>query len=151
MNTYINLPIVVKEMSDQDIVTITIDIDTIEQWYRCLESLDKEIIKSITILDNRGAFKLRLSIDPNIRSTGRGKITRKFQSIDIVITITELEMWLHFFSKYYFEGIGDVDHIDVDIESNIDTSSKGLFLILKIPSASPSISAEEVKKKLGLI
>jgi hypothetical protein len=151
MNNFIILPIIVQERTYQDTITIQIGIDTIEKWYRALESLHKDITNSITISASQGSFKLRLSKDSTLQPSYRGKIVRKSSGIDLFVSNAELDMWLNFFSKFYFEGIGDVDHIDIDINPDSRDDEKGVFLVMKIPNAKASVSPEEAKRRLGLM
>jgi hypothetical protein len=63
---------------------------------------------------------------------------------------TELEYWLTFFLAYFRDGVGEVDHIDLDLTASGVKDTPGLFLTLAVPQASPPLSEEQARRRLGL-
>jgi hypothetical protein len=66
----------------------------------------------------------------------------------MMISTVELEAWIHFFLKYHRDGVGEVDHIDVDFSPK--DSVQELVLVLHIPDVLPPIQEREARRRLGL-
>jgi len=64
------------------------------------------------------------------------------------LTHNDLDYILHFFLKYFRDGVADVDHIDLDVVS--DSDSQQSTIKFQVRDSIGPVSAKEAKKRLGL-
>ena len=147
MKRRIKLQLAVKRHEYQDIIYVDIDRNSNPEWTLNLCLLDEDLAEAITLTDDASQFKLEISRVVGLE--GRGKVFWETVGAKLLISQRELEYWKNFFLSYYRDGIGAVDHIDVDIPPDDSNTTKGLFLVLKIPDSAPPISEEELRRRLG--
>lgn len=111
--------------------------------------LREGLIESLTIIDGSEAYSLRISLDPSLNAQ-RATVEFRRDGADVLISTTELDYWRHFSLKYHRDGVGEVNHIDVEVPSRDPDAVRGLGLVLQIPDALPPISEEEARRRLGL-
>ncbi len=129
--------------------TIAIDIvdEIIPEWCLNLCLLFQGLIQSFVVVDDKNSFKLEISKNPNILPSQRGIVKWNIDKIELQLTSTELEVWLHYFLKYHRDDMAEVDHLDLNIGIN---GKKELALTLKVARALPAVSAQEARQRLGL-
>ena len=150
MKTVIKLPNCMSTIIE-GFKSIIVEIDSESNVHWCLDLclLENNIIEQVTVISDTSSFKLQISKDSEVTRQERGRITWGLDSARLALSSTELEYWISFFLKYYHVGMGDVDHIDVEVNS-INDSKMG-YLTLKIPTATPPVSSDEAKRRLGLL
>lgn len=148
MKKLLKLPITLQENEDLQLVTIDIGFDIIEEWCLALCLIEKDLEESIIILNEQGSLKIEISKDANLSQSKRGRVNWHSKEWKLVISLTELEMWIQFFLKYYRDSMAEVDHIDLDL-STVQPKKDFLFL-LKATEFTPPVSAEEAKRRLDL-
>jgi hypothetical protein len=149
MSRSIELPLTVRKEDPDVSVFVLIDPEANREWCLGLCLLKEGLIESLTILGERGEYGLKISLDSSLTSR-RGKVRFRRDEVDVSISTTELDYWVRFFLKYYRDGVGDVNHIDVEIPSRDPDSTRRLGLVLQIPDAVAPISEEEARGRLGL-
>jgi hypothetical protein len=93
---------------------------------------------------------LQIKVNEKIRQK-RGHFSEKPALIELTISQEELEYWLMFFLEYYRDGVGSVDHIDVEITEREQSSPpKSLQIALIVPKAKPPISWNQALEILNL-
>jgi hypothetical protein len=142
------LPLTTKERENEVSIRANLDKNTNIEWCLALCLLKEGLLSHVVITDRKETTKLKISVSPS-KTLAVGEVRWHDKYIDLIISRTELDAWLHFFLMYYRDGIGDVDHIDVDVTSN-QGGSKNLFLVLMIPEARPPVSEAEVRRRLGM-
>lgn len=150
MNRLLQLPLtLIEDNTRQQLAEVDLGLDSIAAWCLDLCLLEKRLIDTVTIVGGRaGAPKLRIECDPNVPAPG--VVHWLPDGMCLRITHVELEHWIHFFLKHYRDGVGEVNHIDVDVPPAETDSLKGLFLVLRVPSALQPVSEEEARRILGL-
>jgi hypothetical protein len=120
------------ESPGQDIVSILFSDNIIPRW--CLELclLREELSPYLAIINVDSSFELGVVYSKTIRSPDRGYVHWRKSGVKIEIGLTELDYWIHFFLQYYRDGVGDSNHIDVDIPPARSNTKKGLFLCLEV-------------------
>jgi hypothetical protein len=145
----IALPLTLRKEDPDDIVFVLIDPEVNREWCLNLCLLREGLIESLTIIGDSAAYRLGISLEPAL-SSRQGKVQCRPGGADVLISITELDYWLHFFLKYHRDGVGDINHIDVEIPPREPNSGRGLDLVLQVPDALPPISEDEARRRLGL-
>ena len=94
-------------------------------------------------------YKLRVLLDSSL---ARRSAVERSQSrgADVFLSRTGLDYWATFFLKYYRDGVGEVNHLDVEAYPRNPNMARGLGIVLQIANALPPISGEEARRRLGL-
>jgi hypothetical protein len=66
----------------------------------------------------------------------------------VKMTPDDLDFVLHFFLKYFRDGVAEVDHLDLDVESQLNGQDS--TITFKVSDSLQPMSAEEAKERLGL-
>jgi hypothetical protein len=151
MNRTLQLPIASRDSGDQLVVVVEPTTEIVSQLALDLSLLKEGLTDSITLASTRTSLWLEVKCNPRTAKHERGEVSWQKNRAKVIITPSELDYWLHYFLKYYRDGQGEVDHIDVDITrvSGQSDSERGLFLVFKVPVAAPSVSADEAMRRLG--
>ena len=149
MNRLIRLPLSWRREDTPDSLFIRIGSETNKEWCLNLCLLREGLIDSLTIIDEEGSYKLRVLLDPSL---ARRSAVERSQSrgADAFLSRTELDYWATFFLKYYRDGVGEVNHLDVEAYPRNPNTARGLGIVLQIANALPPISGEEARRRLGL-
>jgi hypothetical protein len=149
MNRLIRLLLTWRGENAADSLFIYISSETNKEWCLDLCLLRESLIDSLTIIDEDGSYRLRVSLDPSLAH--RSTVSRSdSRGADVFLSRTELDYWANFFLKYYRDGIGEVDHLDLEAYPRTPDTTRGLGIVLQIPNALPPISEEEARRRLGL-
>ena len=149
MRNILKLQITTKEYKHEKAISVDFTDNQIIKWclYLCL--LKENLIKSITLIDEKGTLKLKIKYESSLPFSYRGKVFWHQDRVELHITTNELEYWMHFFLKYYRDGRGEVPFISTDISANKSNTTKGLMLYFKVPKVVKPISEEQLRRKLG--
>ena len=150
MRKPITFDLVVKSYPGiEDVVVIDIRSAEIADWCGHLCLLEKHLVDSIRIADSRRRFSLVFMIDDSLEEAHISKVrSRGPELLTIALTPTECRRWTNVFLKYYRDGIFDVDHIDVDVTSEIPGYEQRLTMTFKGMAAAPPVSPEEIARRL---
>jgi hypothetical protein len=140
----------IDEYENETVLVIDLDDSTVVDWCMSLCLMKEGLVPSFTVTSTDGTFHLTVQSQAAGEQSTRGLVRRTTRGAEIAIDQFELAYWLHFFLKYYRDGIGDVDHIDVDLAPSPSHTSRGFTLVLKVPRALPPGSPEELRRRLGL-
>jgi hypothetical protein len=69
----------------------------------------------------------------------------------VFLSPTELDYWANFFLKYYRDGIGEVDHLDVEAYPRNPDTIKGLGIVLWIANVLPPSRERKPEDDLGCL
>jgi hypothetical protein len=120
----------------------------VKDWCLDLCLLEKGLIDSIVVRNERGDVSLMVRRDSRISAAAVGRVSWHGQSAALALSGEQLETWLHFYLTYYRDGIGEVDHLDVEVDG--ENGSPGLDLVLTVPNATPPQPGAELRTRLGL-
>ena len=132
-------------------LSLTFRPEDIPDWCLSLCLLEKGLIDSLIVVDNDGAngvFQLRVTLSPKL--IGRGYVEWLVEGAHLLTDGVQLEVLLHFFLRYYRDGVADVSQIDVEIEPQSSNNGIGLYLALKVPASRPPMSEKELRHLLDL-
>jgi len=86
-----------------------------------LSLLKFDLVESVVLISDK---QLKIKKGKKLKNA-RGKVAVNIEGFEIIIPEEEIDYWLSFFLAYYRDGVGDVDHIDLDIPYD----NKGLGLL----------------------
>jgi hypothetical protein len=67
----------------------------------------------------------------------------------LTLSRNELESWVCFALKYYRDGIGEVDHVDLDVRV-APRGASIMSVTFVVPNAKPPLSPEETERLLRM-
>jgi hypothetical protein len=140
----------INEYERETVIVVELDDSTVVDWCMSLCLMKEGLVPSFTVTSMDGTF--RLTIKPEVVQARQPRETIRWITGGAEVSIDQVELahWLHFFLKYYRDGIGEVDHIDVDLLPGASSASRSCTLVLKVPRALPPGSGEELRRRLGL-
>jgi hypothetical protein len=144
------LPVKVLASGHRPSIAILVPADAIEHWCLMLCLIEKRLIETVYIVAPQRRMDFQLQIDENCptRSTTSVRWLSP-TSAELRVCRPELERWTDFYLKYYRNGFGEVDHIDVEFES--PNGDRGLDVALIVPSMlRPRPADEALRRRLGL-
>lgn len=152
MTAIISVLLKLQHAEEGTIVRIEISTSQVLDWCLNLVLLQKALVDSVSIVSTESdeQTRIRLRVDPKLSPSQRGRINWQGRDADLSIAKNELDLWIHFYLKYYRDGIADVDHIDVEIPADRKHQQVGLFLTLTVPHARPPLSETDLRRQLGL-
>lgn len=142
------LPLRVSRYEGQPVVVLAVDETHIEEWCLDLCLLGRRLIEALVVLDPKSEVGLEIRADPAVPAEKVGHATWRSERAYVVVSLEEVGTWADFYLKYYRDGIGVVDHIDVDLDGT--EQSRGLFLVLKVPLAEAPLPGDKLRQHLRL-
>ncbi len=91
--------------------------------------------------------KATLSICRQSGSAAVAEVRRASGRTTLRVGETDLEVLLHFFLRTIRDGSAEVDHVDVDAVAENGTATS---VVLKFPAHAAPVSADEVRRRLGI-
>jgi hypothetical protein len=138
----------VRRQKYTDDIGITIEIDDRNIPTLCLNLclLERSLVDTIDIRDNDSNTILAISRSLHSKKGGQNIVRWEGEKALLDVVPRELDYWLHWFLKYYRDGVADVNHIDVEATG----SGKSLSLMYKIAHTRPPMSEVEARKLLDM-
>jgi hypothetical protein len=131
-----------KASTGEDVFWVKFGDEQIAEWCLSLSLLYYGLIEAILLPCK--PFNLKIRLDRKL-STGRGRVSKFTDGLEVNITINELNHWLSFFLQYYRDGISPVDHIDIDMVSQVNASEVISFqMALMVSNATPPVHWQEM-------
>jgi hypothetical protein len=110
--------------------------------------LKEGLIEALLVGEEGTNRELEVRVLSEIKPHARAQASFETETTRLRITLSDLDYLRHFFLKYYRDGVGEVDHVDLEVASA--TESSDASITFKVPEAVLPLSAEEAKKRLGL-
>jgi hypothetical protein len=150
MKKHLTLPISIEVIrhSSQVVVRVVVDPNALRDWCLSLCLLKEGLTEGLLISEARGKQKLEIETTGTPVDRLRAKLMLAADRTQLRVSHHDLGYLLHFFLKYYRDGIGEVDHLDLQAVSGEegDMDCYATFIIL---TSRPPVSAEEAKRRLG--
>jgi hypothetical protein len=109
----------------------------------------KEGLISVLLIKERAAKgKLEIQLKGQTKHRVRTQASFESNATRVRMTPDDLDYLLHFFLKYFRDGVAEVDHLDLDVESQ--TNNEDSTITFKVPDSAQPLNAEEAKRRLGL-
>jgi hypothetical protein len=132
----------------QIVLRVLVGPGAVRDWCLGLCLLSNGLIEKWSVIGKNEAPGIDLRIAG--KKGTQGLIRVRFESgapTECEITRGDLEYLMHFFLKYYRDGIADVDHIDFDA-IDVNTGNSELYVTFKVPDSRPAVTQEEARRRL---
>ena len=129
----------------QTVITLTLARNDIRDFCLCLCLLGENLVSEVLLrLPNQ--LGICLEQKPAYKEN---RLVRNRSFTTLQLTQIELERLVHFFLRYYRDGVAEVDHLD--IEANENTPNRmDAYVTFVVPDYLPPVSAAEAKRRLGM-
>lgn len=150
MKKHLRLPMDIEltRYPGQTVLTVLFDPEALRDWCLGLCLLKESLAEALIVSEERGEkkFELRMMETSNIKT----RIQAKFANgmMQLKITPGDLDYLLHFFLRYYRDGVAEVDHVDLQGVSVDDEEES--YITFMVPEFIPPVNAEEAMRRLGL-
>lgn len=105
----------------QNVLRLQFHPDAVRDWCLGLCLLREGLVETFTVIEKsaRGT-KVKFLVDPQLGT--RPRIILNPRSNEVVMARTNLEYLHHFFLKYYRDGVAEVDHLDLERLTLLETT-----------------------------
>lgn len=103
------------------------------------------LISSLDLVDSSRQRVLKIEFSPEKKC--EAALRQQKDRMLLLLGVTELEAWMHFFLRTVRDGIAEVDHVDLDVTTEQNTSAT---MVVKFPSSALPMTSDEMRQKLGL-
>lgn len=110
-----------------------------------LALLKERLVDTLLLRPARGDWVVRLGRADAAREIRMSRSAPR--RLEILLGETELERWFFFFLRYFRDRRAEVDHLDIEGES--DATGERFDLALRVPHASPPVGDREARNLLG--
>lgn len=138
-----------KVIGDETIAVFSPSAAAMGQLCLALTLLAVDLVSSVTFR-GRGRTVLIVSVDGAIHASVSALAKWEPPAFRLRLSKNSLERWLVFALRYYRDGIGEVEHIDIDARSAPEGDAD-MVLVFKVPNASEALSLEETKKRIDAL
>ncbi len=132
----------------QTVLNIEFETITLADWCLGLCLLKEGLISVLLVHEEAAKGKIEIDLAGQTKHRARTKAIFESDATRVSVTSNDLDYLLHFFLKYYRDGVAEVDHLDLDVESQ--TNGHDSTITFKVPESLQPLSAGEAKKRLGL-
>lgn len=150
MKKHLHLPIRLElvRYPTQMALLVTFESEAILEWCLGLCMLKEGVIEALIVSGKRTETKLEIRKAAKNESASISQASFESAATILMLPPPNLGYLLHFFLKYCRDGMGEVDHIDLEVDSKTEKCES--TITFNVPKAVPPMSAEECKKRLGL-
>jgi hypothetical protein len=132
----------------QTVLNIEFEKEALADWCLGLCLLKEGLIPILLVQERTAKGKLEIQLTGQTEHRTRTLASFESNVSRVRMTPDDLDYLLHFFLKYFRDGVAEVDHLDLDVESQ--TNNQDSTITFKVPESAQPLSAEEAKKRLGL-
>lgn len=132
-----------KVVGNEKIATFAPSASAMGQFCLALTLLEWDLSSSV-VFESNGRHFLIVSVDGAIHPSVGALAQWEPPRIRLRLSTNSLERWLAFALKYYRDGVGDVEHIDIDARSS-PGGDADTVLVFKVPSTTEGLLPEQAK------
>jgi len=107
------------------------------------------LTETLIVSEDHGRKRLELQMVGTPGVNVRSQANLGPETTELRITPSDLDYLLHFFLKYYRDGVAEVDHLDLQVSSGTSGEPES-YITFVVPDAVLPVSEEEARKRLGL-
>jgi len=149
VNKSLQLPIEIRVTRYQGDIELAIAFqrEALRDWCLGLCLLKARLIEDLIITEQQPGMKvtIRLGSKPDADRTTRVTIDPETSLVEI--SSSHLDNALLFFLQYYRDGVAGVGHIHLE-SVDARTGARNVDVTLRVPDVAPSISREELERRL---
>jgi len=132
----------------QTVLNIELETKDILDWCLALCLLKENLIDALLVQGENTRAKLEIQVSGVTKGRVRSRASFDSETTRLDITMTDLDYLLHFFLKYYRDGVAEVDHLDLELAP--EKAGQDACITFKVPESVQPVSPEEAKRRLGL-
>ena len=132
----------------QTVLNIEFETRALADWCLGLCLLKEELIPVLVVHEEAAKGKLEIQLAGQTKHRAKTQASFESGATRVRLAPDDLDCLLHFFLKYFRDGVAEVDHLDLDVESQ--TNNQDSTITFKVPESAQPLSAEEAKRRLGL-
>lgn len=102
------------------------------------------------VFESTERSRLVIAVDDDFAPAVRAVGVWSPPTVRLTMSRTELEHWLVFALEYCRDGMGQVDHIDLEARDAPDGQKEVVYVTFKVPSSKEPLSREEFGKLLRM-
>lgn len=150
MKKLLKIPLRLKlvQHSGQTVLNIEFETAAVADWCLGLCLLKEKLIAVLLVYEETGRGKLQIQLADQTKHRTKTQANFESEAVRVTMTPDDLDYLLHFFLKCFRDGVAEVDHLDLDVQSQ--TNNEDSTITFKVPESVQPLSAEEAKKRLGL-
>jgi hypothetical protein len=111
--------------------------------------LKEGLTEGLLVSEERGRKKLELQMVGSSDVRAKAEASFGTETTQLRIASSDLDYLLHFFLKYYRDGVAEVDHLDLQAMSE-NVEEEESYITFIVPESVLPVNEEEAKKRLGL-
>lgn len=150
MEKQINLPIRLElvRYPEQTVLNVEFQKEALADWCLGLCLLKEGLITVLLVREEAAKGTLEIQLAKPTKPRTRAQASFRPEATLVKLTPHDLDYLLHFFLKYFRDGVAEVDHLDMDVESLSDNQDS--TIVFKVPASVPPLSAEAARMRLGV-
>lgn len=150
MNMQMRLPLRLKLVRHSGHTVLNVDFgnEALADWCLGLCLLKEGLIPALLIHEEIAKGTLAIQLIGQTKHRVKTQASFESDATRVKITAGDLDYLLHFFLKYFRDGVAEVDHLDLDVESK--TNDQESTITFRVPVSAQPLSAEVARKRLGL-
>jgi len=148
MHLTLPLRLSLKHHPGQSVALESISISAVTEWCLALCLLREGVAEAVSVREEAGNGKLEIQAMSQAGSQVRTRARLDAGSVHLALTPRDLEYLLHFFLRYYRDGVAEVDHLDLEVVTG--TEDQEVSITFKVPESAPPLSASMARRRLGL-
>jgi hypothetical protein len=133
----------------QTVLDIHVCKAALPDWCLGLCLLKEGLVDSLVVAENLGEKEIEIEVVRNSRERIKPEVDARPKGFHVLANIADVDYWLHFFLKYYRDGVAEAKHLDLEVVSLPDKED-GMYVTLEVDDAAPPVDAEETRRRLGL-
>jgi hypothetical protein len=136
-----------RVVDDEKICVFAPSATAMGQCCLALTLIERDLVSSVAFEAGERQF-LVVSVDRSIQPAVGALAKWSPPTVHFRLSTNSLEHWLAFALKYHRDGVGDVEHIDIEARST-PAGRADTVLVFQVPSSKKSLSPKQAKKKIG--
>jgi hypothetical protein len=148
-NTRLPIDIAIVRHPKQKVLRLQVHRNGLRDWCLGLCLLKEGLVETFTVIEEEGKgrgtkVKFRVETHPSTRS----RITLIAMASEVLMTKSNLDYVLHFFLKYYRDGVAEVDHIDLE-GVDTETGDNETYITFHVSEAKGPMTPDEARTRLA--
>ena len=137
-----------RQYTSQTVLDVGFQAPSIADFCLGLCLIKEGLASLVVVHDKSESVKLSLQIIRQASQQRRTSMKVKGQVVDVSMSANDMDCILHFFLKYIRDGKAEVDHLDIEIQS--DDNYPDPTLTVRAPQWVEPVGLDEAKHRLGL-
>jgi hypothetical protein len=150
MKKYIRVPIICEliEHAGESVLGVEIVREALRDWSLGLTLLNAGLIETLLVAKDDREKGIEIQVQSSSKPMVRAQVDFKSELIQLKVTPDDLGYLLHFFLKYYRDGVAEVDHLDIEATAT-GAKNQQASVVFKLRDFRPPVTPEEAMRRLS--